>query len=714
MKFTVKRVAENLLFAADIFILFLVLFESRLHIPYWLQPVGRMHPLLLHFPIVILLLAMGMEFLRFRSNYQLEVFYQSFTTSLLLVGTLSAAVTVVMGLILAKEPGYTGSAVAWHKWTGIAIVLISSLVYWYRNSKWYKASVAKISAVVTCGFLIAAGHLGAGITHGSDFITEPIMAQYAVAKMPLDKAFIYADLVQPILAAKCVSCHNPDKSKGSLLLDTPENIMKGGKHGKLFVKGNADSSLMMQRIYLPEEDKKHMPLADKPQLTKEEIEILARWIQSGAPFKKKVIDLPPNDSLRLVAAKFLAPAEAETYDFAAADENTLKKLSNNYRVISAIAEGSPALAANFYNKTQYSSKALEELKEVQKQIIELNLNKMPVKDADLKTIGQMENLRTLNLSFTDITGEGLSQLATLKYLHSLSLSGTKVTYKTVQPVTKMKSLKEIFVWNTGLKREEIAQLQTANKKIQIIEGYKDDGVPIQLNAPILLTTKSVFTDTVHVAMKHPISKVQLRYTLDGSRPDSLSSLYNGDLVINNTAVFKARAFKDGWIGSDSIMFNFYKSSLKPDTIEFISLPEEKYKGEGAKTLVDRVVGDVAFYSGKWLGYQKDMAVGMNFFTPVKISSVMVHLVKNTGAGVFPPTQIQIWGGKDKAGLKLLQTTKLNTSAYADNSVFLVECKFKPADVSFVKVVIVSTKDIIKGGITPNKPAWLFVDELFLN
>ena len=66
MKFAAKRIAENLLFAADIFILFLVLFESKMSIPAWLQSVGRMHPMFVHFPIVILLLAMGMEFFRFK------------------------------------------------------------------------------------------------------------------------------------------------------------------------------------------------------------------------------------------------------------------------------------------------------------------------------------------------------------------------------------------------------------------------------------------------------------------------------------------------------------------------------------------------------------------------------------------------------------------------------------------------------------------------
>ena len=136
MKFATKRIAENLLFAADIFILFLVFFESRMVIPAWLQSVGRMHTMFLHFPIVFILLAMGMEFFRFRPDLQNQTFYQDFIRALLLTGALSAAITVIMGLLLSNESGYSGSTVTWHKWMGLAIVFIASAIYWYRISTW--------------------------------------------------------------------------------------------------------------------------------------------------------------------------------------------------------------------------------------------------------------------------------------------------------------------------------------------------------------------------------------------------------------------------------------------------------------------------------------------------------------------------------------------------------------------------------------------------
>src|SRR6202012_2182174 len=147
-------------------------------------------------------------------------------------------------------------------------------------------------------------------------------------------------------------------------------------------------------IHLPEEEKKHMPPAGKPQLTQAEMAVLYQWVKENADFKSKVNDLPLTDSLRIASTSFLKPADEsdEQYDFSAADEKTIKKLSNNYRTINQLAQGSPALAVDIYNKAIYNPKVLEDLAPIKKQVVSLNLDKMPVKEAVRKTRAQFENL----------------------------------------------------------------------------------------------------------------------------------------------------------------------------------------------------------------------------------------------------------------------------------------------------------------------------------
>src|SRR5688572_15103660 len=91
----------NIVFALTIFVIFILVFEGRLAIPLWLQPLGRMHPLLLHIPIVVILVAMGLEFFRFSSRAEsAKDLYEKLTHHLLFIGVLLTGVTVVMGIFL--------------------------------------------------------------------------------------------------------------------------------------------------------------------------------------------------------------------------------------------------------------------------------------------------------------------------------------------------------------------------------------------------------------------------------------------------------------------------------------------------------------------------------------------------------------------------------------------------------------------------------------
>ena len=97
-----------------------------------------------------------------------------------------------------------------------------------------------------------------------------------------------------------MSCHNSKKAKGELVMETQQLLMKGGKNGALWDTTDANMSLILQRIHLPEEEKKHMPPTGKPQLNEQELTILYNWIKRGANFKIKVNELEPTDKLRCI------------------------------------------------------------------------------------------------------------------------------------------------------------------------------------------------------------------------------------------------------------------------------------------------------------------------------------------------------------------------------------------------------------------------------
>ena len=93
---------------------------------------------------------------------------------------------------------------------------------------------------------------------------------------------VWRDVVAPLLAARCASCHGDAKQKGKLRVDSIEALVAGGKAGPAIIPGNASSGTLLARSHLPVEDDKHMPPAKEPQLDATQIELISWWIGQGA------------------------------------------------------------------------------------------------------------------------------------------------------------------------------------------------------------------------------------------------------------------------------------------------------------------------------------------------------------------------------------------------------------------------------------------------
>ena len=90
--------------------------------------------------------------------------------------------------------------------------------------------------------------------------------------------------IGPILENRCVKCHGALEQEGELRLDTLAGALYGGEMGEAVVPGEVDESILVEVIlYL---EKLKMPPKKKlPQL---EINLLTRWVESGAEWPEGV------------------------------------------------------------------------------------------------------------------------------------------------------------------------------------------------------------------------------------------------------------------------------------------------------------------------------------------------------------------------------------------------------------------------------------------
>src|SRR5437867_3306904 len=67
-----------------------------------------------------------------------------------------------------------------------------------------------------------------------------------IAELKRTTAVDFEKEILPILKSNCLACHNQTTTKGELVLETPQTILKGGESGPVIVPGKSDGSLLLK------------------------------------------------------------------------------------------------------------------------------------------------------------------------------------------------------------------------------------------------------------------------------------------------------------------------------------------------------------------------------------------------------------------------------------------------------------------------------------
>lgn len=712
-----KKLVADTVFAMQILIVFVLVFENRIALPLALQAFGRLHPLLLHLPISLLLLTVVLLF----SRRHFEGKGMDELIGLLLHFTaLTASATTLMGLFLSLEGTFGVDQLWLHKWLGIALSFIC----------WSLLVVKKLPVQRTVGLagvalLILTGHYGATLTHGENFVLGPLQVQPPkVARVITDSTAVFSATIEPIFEAKCYGCHNSRKAKGNLILTSLEHIQKGGKDGPLWKPSDAAHSLLVEKLLLPLDHDEHMPPRDKVQLTDDEIAFIRLWIDRGADTAKTLRELDASDTLHRLASMIIpryqqvgAMPRQYAFDFAPIDKIEALDIPN--RTVFQIAHNEPAVAANFYLRDAYEKKYLDELAAVKEQLVSLNLSKMPVQDGDLRAIEGFPHLEVLNLNNTAVTGSGFTALTTLPALRSLSVAGTSVTVEALRKLGELPSLQEVFIWNTSVSADMVAALKSAFPNVKWEYGYVPDEAEIlKLNAPMLRNKRTVLQTGEKVILNHNLPGTVIHYALDGAIPDSVvSPVYAEPIAVGHFGLIQAKAFKDGWISSDISEFFFFREGYRPDSIALNSAPDKRYEGEGVHTLFDGEKGLPAFYRHPaWMAFREnDLELSFSFEKKVPpIRHITLSFARNRNTICLPPEAMELWGGHHPDQLQLLASARFpEGEGPAKPRIEGVTMAVPASDFRYYKLVAKPMRKMADGN-RKKRGLWLMVDEVFIN
>ncbi|MBL7697543.1 MAG: DUF1549 domain-containing protein [Chitinophagaceae bacterium] len=266
---------------------------------FWLWKfLGRLHPMVVHFPLGLILFAAILELFTFKK------FNSALRPGIkvcLIVGVIAAVFSAAFGWLLAYGEEYAGNTLDLHQWLGIGTAAIGGVVLlaMLRLRKKQSSSgivVYRLLLFFTAAGITLTGHFGASLTHGDEYLTEVLPAEdfgggnINFASMNNDTAKLSKDQekelntrVKAIFAHNCYKCHGAQKVKGELRLDRKDMALKGGESGEVIVAGKPHESELIRRVMLPRDDEEAMPPKGK-MLSRNDIDLLNFWILKGAPW----------------------------------------------------------------------------------------------------------------------------------------------------------------------------------------------------------------------------------------------------------------------------------------------------------------------------------------------------------------------------------------------------------------------------------------------
>ncbi|MBC7847078.1 MAG: family 20 glycosylhydrolase [Flavobacterium sp.] len=211
------------------------------------------------------------------------------------------------------------------------------------------------------------------------------------------------------------------------------------------------------------------------------------------------------------------------------------------------------------------------------------------------------------------------------------------------------------------------------------------------------------------------SKNPIYYTLDGSVPTINSEKYKENISIKKSVTVKAAVISEkqkNKVFEQSFEFN--KATLKPVVLK--NQPVERYRFNGANTLVDGRIGTMVFSTGDWIGlFNENFEAVVDLKSIQEVTKVSVNTFISPNDWIFGPKQFIIFLSDDGLNFTQVYNKDIEMAMQGDNAKILnLKANFVSQNARYIKIVAPINEKIPQWHYAAGKPTFLFVDEIVVN
>ena len=231
--------------------------------------------------------------------------------------------------------------------------------------------------------------------------------------------------------------------------------------------------------------------------------------------------------------------------------------------------------------------------------------------------------------------------------------------------------------------------------------------------PSIQVSHDGFGQPAKVSITQPFPELEVRFSFGAGDLKTVAILYEAPFEVSEKTTVKAQIFQKGKpVGS--IVETEVAPTQNLKLASFKTPPAKQYAGNGEFTLFDNQRGGEDFKTRKWVGFSgEDLEIVIQFPEERTISKVGFGYLKNFGAWIFPPSEIEVFASNYPDYRSVLyERISINESA-KDARVLSFKKAIEPVKCQYLKIKILNYGELPEWHDGVGKAAWLFVDEIWI-
>jgi hexosaminidase len=207
--------------------------------------------------------------------------------------------------------------------------------------------------------------------------------------------------------------------------------------------------------------------------------------------------------------------------------------------------------------------------------------------------------------------------------------------------------------------------------------------------------------------------IDLRFTLDGSKPNVNSTLYSKPIMIADNATLKMVGFKLNQPICEPINLVFSRHKALGAEVELKYPCSEKYPGNGKNSLTDGIHGTTDVREGNWQGFEgTDMEAVIDLGKEIEISKISLTCIQDASSWIFFPEKLDFYTSNDKVNF-VKSSTIINDYPQKSSETIIKTFTggFEKTKCRYIKVFAEGIKKCPAWHPGAGDKAWIFADEI---